>query len=94
MYPIPAMNPSGVSSNGPMQSVVMFYPFDHNSGYGSPAEQLEFGTLGPMGFSGVNELSQANEGSQSSGAHEEQRFRGGHTQRSSPDQPSSPHVSR
>ncbi|XP_068470680.1 uncharacterized protein [Phaseolus vulgaris] len=94
MYPMPAMNPSGVSSNGPMQSVVMFYPFDHNSGYGSPAEQLEFGTLGPMGFSGVNELSQANEGSQSSGAHEEQRFRGGHTQRSSPDQPSSPHVSR
>ncbi|BAT98079.1 uncharacterized protein HKW66_Vig0169930 [Vigna angularis] len=93
MYPIPAMNPSGVSSNGPMQSVVMFYPFDHNSGF-VPEEQLEFGTLGPMGFSGVNEPSQANEGSQSSGAHEEQRFRGGHTQRSSPDQPSSPHVSR
>ncbi|KAL2964813.1 hypothetical protein AAZX31_16G024200 [Glycine max] len=95
MYPIPAMNPSGFSSNGPtMPSVVMFYPYDHNTGYGSPAEQLEFGTLGPMGFSGVNELSQANEGTQSSGAHEDQRFRGGHSQRSSPDQPSSPHVSR
>ncbi|KAG5036865.1 hypothetical protein JHK82_017649 [Glycine max] len=95
MYPMPAMNPSGVSSNGPtMPSVVMFYPYDHNTGYGSPAEQLEFGTLGSMGFSGVNELSQANEGSQSSGAHEDQRFRGGHGQRSSPDQPSSPHVSR
>lgn len=94
MYPIPAMNPSGVSSSGPMPPVVMLYPYDHNAGYSSPAEQLEFGSLGPMGFPGVNELPQANEVSQSSGALEEHRFRGGHTQRSSPDQPSSPHVSR
>ena len=72
----------------------MLYPYDHNAGYGSPAEQLEFGTLGPMGFSGVNELSQPIEGSRSSGAFEEQRFHGGSAQRSSPDQPSSPHVSR
>ncbi|KAK7389825.1 hypothetical protein VNO78_25119 [Psophocarpus tetragonolobus] len=95
MYPIPAMNPGGVPSNGPtMPSVVMFYPYDHTAGYAPSAEQLEFGTLGPMGYSGVNELSQANEGNQSSGAHEEQRFRGSHTQRSSPDQPSSPNVPR
>ncbi|XP_020228394.1 uncharacterized protein LOC109809476 isoform X2 [Cajanus cajan] len=95
MYPIPTMNPGGVSSNGPtMPSVVMFYPYDHNTGFSSPSEPLEFGSLGPMGFSGVNDLSQANDGNQSSGAFEEQRFRGGHTQRSSPDQPSSPHVSR
>ncbi|MCI08803.1 nucleotidyltransferase, partial [Trifolium medium] len=61
----------------------------------SPAEQLEFGSLGPMGFSGANELPQPNEGSRSgNGALEEQRFHGGPAQRSSPDQPSSPHVSR
>ncbi|XP_045792240.1 uncharacterized protein LOC123887013 isoform X4 [Trifolium pratense] len=96
MYSIPGMNPGGVSSNGPtMPSVVMLYPYDHNAGYSSPAEQLEFGSLGPMGFSGANELPQPNEGSRSgNGALEEQRFHGGPAQRSSPDQPSSPHVSR
>ncbi|KAL1329193.1 hypothetical protein HN51_046339 [Arachis hypogaea] len=95
MYPIPGMNPGGISSNGPtMPSVVMFYPYDHNAGYGSPAEQLEFGSLGPMGFPGVNEVPQPNEASRSGGVFEEQRFHGGSAQRSSPDQPSSPHVSR
>ncbi|KAJ7962553.1 Poly(A) RNA polymerase cid14 [Quillaja saponaria] len=94
MYPMAAMNPSGVSSNGPtIPSVVMLYPYDHNTGYRSPAEQLEFGSLGPMGFSGV-ELPQQNEGSHLSGAFEEQRFHGGSAQQSSPDQPSSPHVPR
>ncbi|KAF7826171.1 poly(A) RNA poly(A)merase cid14-like protein [Senna tora] len=94
MYPLPGMNPGGVSSNGPtIPSVVMLYPYDHNTGYSSP-EQLEFGSLGPMGFSSVNELSQLNEGSRSGGAFEEQRFHGGSAQRSSPDQPSSPHLPR
>ncbi|KAE9605734.1 hypothetical protein Lalb_Chr10g0100451 [Lupinus albus] len=89
------MSPSGVSSNGPtMPSVVMFYPYDHNVGYSTPAEQLEFGSLGAMGFSGVNELSQPHEGSRSGGVFEEQRFHGGSAHLSSPDQPSSPHVSR
>ncbi|KAI4355215.1 hypothetical protein L6164_004008 [Bauhinia variegata] len=95
MYPLPGMNPGGVSSNGPtIPSVVMFYPYDHSTGYSSPVEQLEFGSLGPMGFSGVNELSQLNEGSRSGGTFEEHRFHGGSTQRSSPDQPSSPHRPR
>ncbi|KAL7002388.1 hypothetical protein U1Q18_003543 [Sarracenia purpurea var. burkii] len=97
MYPLPAMNPSGVSSNGPTgPSVVMLYPFDHNASYGSHAEQLEFGTLGPVGFSSVNESPQLSEGSRSRGAFEEQRFHGGASmqQRSSPDQPSSPHLRR
>ncbi|WJX86814.1 hypothetical protein P8452_69075 [Trifolium repens] len=96
MYSIPGVNPGGASSNGPtMPSVVMLYPYDHNAGYSSPAEQLEFGSLGPMGFSGANELPQPNEGSRSgNGTLEEQRFHGGPAQRSSPDQPSSPHVSR
>lgn len=95
-YSVPGMNPSGVSSNGPtMPSLVMLYPYDHNAGYGPPpAEQLEFGSLGPVGFSGLNEVSQFNEGSRMGGIFEEQRFHGGSTQRSSPDQPSSPHIQR
>uniref|UniRef100_A0A5B6Z7U1 Uncharacterized protein n=1 Tax=Davidia involucrata TaxID=16924 RepID=A0A5B6Z7U1_DAVIN len=95
MYPLPAMNSNGMSSNGPtVPSVVMLYPFDHNASYGSHAEQLEFGSLGPVGFSGVNEQSQLSEGSQARGAFEEQRYHGGSMQHSSPDQPSSPHVQR
>ncbi|XP_028770296.1 uncharacterized protein LOC114727747 isoform X2 [Neltuma alba] len=94
MYSLPGMNPSGVSSNGPaMPSVVMLYPYQHNAGYSSPAEHLEFGSFGSMGFSGVHEVS-LNEGSGSGGAFEEQRFHGGSAHRSSPDQPSSPHLSR
>ncbi|XVF80221.1 hypothetical protein PTKIN_Ptkin15bG0053700 [Pterospermum kingtungense] len=95
MYPLPAMNPSGVSSNGPtIPSVVMLYPYDHNSGYGSPAEQLELGSLGPVGFSGMNEVSQLSDGSSSGGLFDEQRFHGTSARRSSPDQPSSPHLQR
>ncbi|XP_062091423.1 uncharacterized protein LOC133797517 isoform X2 [Humulus lupulus] len=93
MYPLPGMNPSGVSSNGPgMPSVVMLYSYDHNSGYGTPSEQVEFGSLGPMGY--PNEVSQLNEGSRLSGTFEEQRFQGSSAQQSSPDQPSSPHIQR
>lgn len=89
------MNPSEAASNGPsMPPVVMFYPYDHNAGYGTHAEQLEFGSLGPMGFSSLNEVSQLNEGSRISGAFEEQRFHGNSVQQSSPDQPSSPHIQR
>ncbi|KAL2345897.1 hypothetical protein Fmac_007182 [Flemingia macrophylla] len=86
MYPLPGMHSSGISSNGPtIPPVVMLYPYDHTS----PAEQLEFGSLGPMGFPGVNELLQLNDGSQSGGAFEEQRFNVGSAQQSSSDQPSS-----
>ncbi|KAE8709430.1 Alpha/beta-Hydrolases superfamily protein [Hibiscus syriacus] len=65
MYPLSAMNPGGVFSNGhTIPSVVMLYPYDHNSGYGSPDEQLDFGSLGPVGFSGMNEeVSQLSDGS-------------------------------
>ncbi|KAG8485134.1 hypothetical protein CXB51_021108 [Gossypium anomalum] len=87
MYPLAAMNPNGVSSNGPtIPSVVMLYPFDHNS----PTEQLEFGSLGPFSFSGMDEVSQPSDGSSSTGVFDEQRFYGTSAQRSSPDQPSSP----
>ncbi|XP_050235946.1 uncharacterized protein LOC126685985 isoform X1 [Mercurialis annua] len=95
MYPLPSMNPGGVSSNGPnFPPVVMLYPYDHSGGFGSPTEQLEFGSLGAVGFAGVNEASHINEGSRPSGGFDDQRFHGNSTQRSSPDQPSSPHFQR
>lgn len=95
MYPLTAMNPSGVTSNGPGGSpFVMLYPFDDNASYGSHGEQLEFGSLGPVGFSGVNEQPQPGEVSRQRGAFEEQRFHAVSGQRSSPDQPSSPHHQR
>lgn len=82
MYSIPGMNPGGVSSSGqPMPSVVMLYPYDHSGGYSPSAEQLEFGSLGPMGFPGVNELAHPNEGSHSGEALEDQRFHGASAQR-------------
>ncbi|XP_041001969.1 uncharacterized protein LOC121247639 isoform X4 [Juglans microcarpa x Juglans regia] len=90
MHPIPSMNSSGVLSNGPtIPPLVMLYPYDHSTGYGSHAGQLEFGSLGPVGFSAVNEVSQLNEGSQCSGGFE---IHGVSAQRSSPDEPSSPHI--
>uniref|UniRef100_A0A2P2M8I0 Uncharacterized protein MANES_01G247200 n=2 Tax=Rhizophora mucronata TaxID=61149 RepID=A0A2P2M8I0_RHIMU len=94
MYPLPSINHGGVSSNGPtMPSVVMFYPYDHKAGSGSPAEQLEFGSFGPVGSSGVNEVSHY-EGSRLKGAFEDQLLHGSTAQQSLPDQPSSPHHKR
>ncbi|XP_058225624.1 uncharacterized protein LOC131334561 isoform X2 [Rhododendron vialii] len=90
MYQLPVRNPSGISSNGQtLPSVVMLYPFDHNTSYSSHAEQLEFGSLGPVGFTCTNER-QLSEGSQA----KEQRFHRASVLRSSPDQPSSPHLQR
>lgn len=96
MYPLSSMNPSAASSNGPGgPPVVMFYPYDHNSTYNnSHGEQLEFGSMGPVGFSGTNEQAQPGDGSRPKGAIEEQRFHAVSGQRSSPDQPSSPHYQR
>lgn len=94
-HPVATLNPSGVSSNGPnIPFFVMLYPYDHTTGYGSPAEQLEFGSSGQVGVSGMNETSQLGEGGQSGGVFVEQRFHGGSGQPSSPDQPSSPHLQR
>ncbi|XP_031091650.1 uncharacterized protein LOC115996529 [Ipomoea triloba] len=87
MYPFTAMNPTGVSSNGPtVPPLVMLYPFD-NPSYCSHGEQLEFGSLGPVGVSGLSEQPQLGEGSRPRGTFDDCRF---HVQRSSPDQPSSP----
>ncbi|XP_058202696.1 uncharacterized protein LOC131317130 isoform X3 [Rhododendron vialii] len=95
MYPLQAMNANGVSPNGPnVSSMVMLYPWEHNVSYVSHGEQLGFGSLGPVGLSRLNEQSQPSEGSRSRGLFEEQRFHGGSTQWSSPDQPSSPHFQR
>ncbi|KAI4328896.1 hypothetical protein L6164_021216 [Bauhinia variegata] len=82
---------SSSSQSGPANVAYGMYPLP---GMNAAAEHLEFGPLGPMGFSGVNELSQLNEVNRSGGAFEEHRFHGGSAQRSSPDQPSSPHRPR
>lgn len=95
MYQLPQVDPSGVSSNGPaVPPVVMLYPFDHNASFGSRGEQLEFGSLGPIGFSGMNEQPHLSEGTRARGIFDDHRFRGGSGQRSSPDHPSSPHHHR
>lgn len=95
MYQLPGMNPSGITSNGQsVPSVVMLYPYDHNSGYVSPSEHLEFGSLGPVGFIGMNDSSQPAEMTQSRVPFVDQRHHGSSTQHSSPDQPSSPHFPR
>ncbi|KAL0428750.1 UNVERIFIED_CONTAM: hypothetical protein Sradi_0501000 [Sesamum radiatum] len=62
MYPLAATNHNGVSNGPSVPPVMMLYPFDHNATYGSRNEQLEFGSLGPVGFSGINDQSQLNDG--------------------------------
>ncbi|KAJ4950681.1 hypothetical protein NE237_027513 [Protea cynaroides] len=94
MYPLPAVNSNGITPTGPaVPSVVMLYSYDHNAVYGSPADQLEFGSLGPVPFSGVNDVSQLGEGGLARSVYEQQRFQGG-SAISSPDQPSSPQLQR
>ncbi|KAJ8440667.1 hypothetical protein Cgig2_031084 [Carnegiea gigantea] len=94
MYPFPGMKSSGIMSNGPtVPSVVMLYPYDHNSGNVSPGE-LEFGSLGPVGLVGMNDASQPADGTRVRGPFVGQRHHGRSTQHSSPDQPSSPYVQR
>ncbi|XP_011625756.1 uncharacterized protein LOC18440727 isoform X1 [Amborella trichopoda] len=84
MYPI---NTNGVGPAGPtIPSVVMLYPYDQNVGY-VPPDQLEFGSLGPVHFSTVNEASHL--GDQQHGT-----YQGGSPVPSSPDQPSSPQIQR
>lgn len=93
MYPMPAMNPNGISPSGAgVPPVVMLYPYDLSMGYASPTEQLEFGSIGPVHFSGINEASSLGEGS-SRGVNDLQTFLGD-SALSSPDQPSSPKIQR
>lgn len=95
MYPLPGINSTSmVQSNGPIPSVVMLYPYDQNARYNSSSEQLEFGSFGALGFSGVNDVPQLIEGHQSPSPVDERRLHAVPTTLSSPDQPSSPHVMR
>lgn len=91
MYPMPVMSPNGPSGTG-LAPVMVPYPFDQNMGYTSPTEQLEFGSLGPVHLSGINEVSQLGEGS-SRGVNDLQNFQGDSVL-SSPDLPSSPKIHR
>ncbi|KAL9270826.1 hypothetical protein AKJ16_DCAP22775 [Drosera capensis] len=98
MYQLPGMNQSGVTSNGPaVPSVVMLYPYEQNPSYGATTrEQLEFGSLGRVGFMapGMNEAAQRVQGTRIRGAFEEPRFHGDRVHLASPEQPSSPHLPR
>ncbi|KAL5744791.1 hypothetical protein ACOSQ2_027907 [Xanthoceras sorbifolium] len=92
MHPLPVVNPSGGSHSGAaLPSLSMLYPHDRNLGYGYPAEQLEFGSIGPVHFSGVDEASHADEDSLSVNDHcdflDDSEF-------SSLDQPSTPQLHR
>ncbi|KAF6140889.1 hypothetical protein GIB67_042302 [Kingdonia uniflora] len=85
-YGMYSPNSNGVATMRP--SVLMLYPYDHNVTYGLNAEHLEFGFLGPLHLSGMNDDdSQLGEGSPA-------RFQGDSPIYSSPDQPSSPEVQR
>ncbi|XP_059629088.1 uncharacterized protein LOC132271666 isoform X2 [Cornus florida] len=88
MYQLPV----GGSHGTAVPSVVMLYPYDQNMGCVSPAEQLEFGSLGPVHFPGINEVAPLGEGS-SNGVNENQHYRVDSSY-SSPDQPSSPMLQR
>ncbi|KAL9245414.1 hypothetical protein vseg_019072 [Gypsophila vaccaria] len=97
MYPLPGMNSGEGTSNGPtMQSLVMLYPYGdgQNLGYVSPGEQLEFGSLGPVGYGGPSDASQPADAVQLRATYEDQRYHRSSPQPSSPDQPSSPHFQR
>ncbi|KAL8494938.1 hypothetical protein ACS0TY_019201 [Phlomoides rotata] len=97
LHPLAAMTPNGVSNGPSAPPVLVMYPFENTATYCThterQADQLEFGTLGPVIFPDINELSQLNDGTRAR-AVEDHRFRGSSGHRSSPDQPSSPHHLR
>ncbi|KAL3649583.1 hypothetical protein CASFOL_005986 [Castilleja foliolosa] len=89
MYPLGAMNPKGVSNRPSGPPVMIQYPFDHNGNvYGSQSEQLEFGSLGQVGFGSTIEQSQLSDGNRAR-ALEDHRLNGGSEHRSLPEQSSS-----
>ncbi|KAJ0980205.1 hypothetical protein J5N97_008460 [Dioscorea zingiberensis] len=95
MYPLPALNANGASPTGPaLPSVVMLYPYNQGVGYGSPAEPLEFGSIGPGSLSSMNEV-HPNDGVSVRGAYDQRQntYFGG-SSRSSPDRVSSPPIPR
>ncbi|OVA11438.1 Nucleotidyl transferase domain [Macleaya cordata] len=94
MYPMMSLNSNGAPTGPGVPSVVMLYSYDHNVGYGSSSEQLKFGSLGPVNFSGASEVTQEGEGVPASLMYEQQRFQGGSSVHSSSDEPSSPQSQR
>ncbi|XAR52238.1 Polynucleotide adenylyltransferase [Bertholletia excelsa] len=80
MYPLQVVNPDGVSAGNAVHPVYMLYPYGENMAHGS-AEQLEFGSLGPV---------QLGEGSLKN-FNGQQYFQVGSSQ-SSPNKPSSPKL--
>ncbi|KAL3615707.1 hypothetical protein CASFOL_041368 [Castilleja foliolosa] len=94
MYSFADTDSNGVSDGPSVSPLMMVYPYDHNAMYNSNAEQLEFGSLGPVDFPGVDEHLQLNEGTRASRVYQDHRRHGSSEHHSSPDQPSSPHYQR
>ncbi|XP_068642549.1 uncharacterized protein [Aristolochia californica] len=100
MYQVPTMSSNGIAPSGStVPSVVMLYSYDHNVGsYAPPQEQLEFGSLGPLQFSGANDELRLGDVGPARTVFEPRRgtYHGDEDSptRSSPDQPSSPQLQR
>lgn len=90
MYPLAPMNHNG-ASNGP--SGMMLYPYGQNASFGPQGEQLEFGSLGPVGLPVIEEQLQLNDGTRAR-AFEDHRHHRSSDHCSSPDRPSSAHNQR
>ncbi|XP_072973478.1 uncharacterized protein [Typha angustifolia] len=99
MYQVPAMTSNSMNPAAPaMSPMVMVYQYDQGAGYGSSGEPLEFGSLGPVHLSGANDVPKPGDEQSLSSVYEHRHgiFRGSSSRssRSSPDQPSSPHLRR
>ncbi|XP_073115888.1 uncharacterized protein [Elaeis guineensis] len=96
MYPVPTVNSNGVSPVNPaVSSVVMLHSYDQGIGYGSYGESPEFGSLGPVHLSGMNEVASSNDVNlvRESYGQRHGTYKGS-SSHSSPDQPFSPQLQR
>ncbi|KAG1368621.1 Nucleotidyl transferase domain [Cocos nucifera] len=96
MHPVPTVNSNGVGPVNPAVSpVVMLYSYDQGIRYGSYAESLEFGSLGPVHLSGMNKVASLDDVNMVRESYDQRdgRYKGS-SSRSSPDQPSSPQLQR
>ncbi|KAK1275552.1 hypothetical protein QJS04_geneDACA001543 [Acorus gramineus] len=97
MYPLPTANSDSIIPVGPaMSSVMMLRSGDQNAGCGSHCEQLEFGSLGPVHLSSVNEATQFGDGCSIQTVYEQRHetYQEGPHACFTPDQSSSPLIQR
>lgn len=93
MYSLAGTNPNGASNGPSVPPAMTLFPFDHNATYNRQGEQVEFGSLGPVGLPGIDEQLQLNDGNLAR-AFEDHRHHRNTEHRPSPDRPSSSHHQR